>query len=35
MTFPDYEPTIPIFLEHCVEQWGDRPLIVLGERRIT
>ena len=35
MPFPDYEPTVPNFLEHCVTQYGERPLILLGDRRIT
>jgi len=32
--FPDYEPTLPTFLETRVEAFGDRPLIMLGEQRI-
>ena len=35
MPFPDYEPTVPIFLEHCVSRYGERPLILLGDRRIS
>jgi acyl-CoA synthetase (AMP-forming)/AMP-acid ligase II len=35
MPFPDYEPTVPNFLAHCVAQYGERPLILLGDRRIS
>jgi acyl-CoA synthetase (AMP-forming)/AMP-acid ligase II len=34
MPFPDYAPTLPEFLRTRVERFGERPLIVLGERRI-
>jgi acyl-CoA synthetase (AMP-forming)/AMP-acid ligase II len=34
MPFPDYAPTLPGFLRTRVERFGDRPLILLGERRI-
>lgn len=33
--FPDYEPSVPAFLRECVTRHGERPLIVLGERRIS
>ena len=33
--FPDYEPTVPVFLERLVMRHGERPLIVLGERRLS
>ncbi len=35
MSFPDFEPSIPVFLGHCREQFGDQELVVLGDRRIT
>ena len=33
--FPDYTPTAGVFLDHVVEAWGDRELVVLDERRCT
>jgi acyl-CoA synthetase (AMP-forming)/AMP-acid ligase II len=33
--FPDYTPTAGVFLDHVVDAWGDRELVVLGERRCT
>jgi acyl-CoA synthetase (AMP-forming)/AMP-acid ligase II len=33
--FPDYEPTVPVFLAQITKRFGDRPLILLGPRRIT
>jgi acyl-CoA synthetase (AMP-forming)/AMP-acid ligase II len=33
--FPDYEPTVPAFLAQVTKQYGDQPLILLGDRRIT
>jgi len=33
--FPDYEPTVPVFLAQVTKRFGERPLILLGERRIT
>jgi acyl-CoA synthetase (AMP-forming)/AMP-acid ligase II len=35
MAFPDYEPSIPAFIRTRVERFGDRPLILLGDERIT
>ncbi len=35
MAFPDYEPSIPEFIRTRLEQFGDRPLILLGNERIT
>ena len=35
VSFPDYTPTAGVFLEHVVEAWGDRELVVLDERRCT
>ena len=35
MAFPDYTPTIPEFIRTRVAAFGDRPLIMLGDRRIT
>ena len=35
VTFPAYTPTAGAFLEHVVEAWGDRELVVLDERRCT
>ncbi|HEU5305958.1 MAG TPA: class I adenylate-forming enzyme family protein [Acidimicrobiia bacterium] len=35
VTFPDYTPTAGAFLDHVVEAWGDRELVVLDERRCT
>ncbi|MCH2172804.1 acyl--CoA ligase [Myxococcota bacterium] len=35
MAFPDYEPTIPTFLHHVSEEFGDSPLVVLNGERIT
>jgi acyl-CoA synthetase (AMP-forming)/AMP-acid ligase II len=33
--FPDYEPTVPVFLAQVTKRFGERPLVLLGERRIT
>ena len=35
MAFPDYEPSIPEFIRTRVEWFGNRPLILLGDERIT
>jgi acyl-CoA synthetase (AMP-forming)/AMP-acid ligase II len=35
MPFPDYTPTIPEFIRTRVEAFGDRPLIVLNDERLT
>ena len=32
---PGYPPTADRFARHLAEQWGDRDLLVLGERRLT
>ncbi len=32
--FPDYEPTVPVFLAQVTKRYGENPLILLGERRI-
>ena len=34
MAFPDYSPSLPVFLRHLAERFGDKELIVLGERRL-
>jgi acyl-CoA synthetase (AMP-forming)/AMP-acid ligase II len=33
--FPDYLPTVPVFVRHLAERYASRPLILLGERRIS
>jgi len=33
--FPDYSPTIPRFIETRVRTFGDRPLVLLGDDRIS
>ncbi|MEE8508860.1 MAG: class I adenylate-forming enzyme family protein [Myxococcota bacterium] len=35
MPFPDYPPTLPEFIRTRVQAFGDRPLIVLGDKRIS
>jgi acyl-CoA synthetase (AMP-forming)/AMP-acid ligase II len=35
MPFPDYPPTVPEFIRSRVERFGERPLILLNERRIS
>jgi acyl-CoA synthetase (AMP-forming)/AMP-acid ligase II len=35
LRFPDYEPTVPVFLAQITKRFGAHPLIVLGERRIS
>ena len=35
MPLPDYEPTIPVWIHRLAELHGNRPLITLGEQRIT
>ncbi|MYB02916.1 MAG: acyl--CoA ligase [Acidimicrobiaceae bacterium] len=32
---PGYPPTADRFVRHLAERWGDRDLLVLGERRLT
>jgi acyl-CoA synthetase (AMP-forming)/AMP-acid ligase II len=34
MPFPDYEPTLPVFVQRLAERHGDRELIVQDERRL-
>ena len=33
--FPDYEPTVPVFLAQITKRYGANPLVLLGDRRIT
>jgi acyl-CoA synthetase (AMP-forming)/AMP-acid ligase II len=35
VAFPDYTATVPAMLRALVRRFGERPLILLGERRIT
>ena len=35
MPFPEYEPSLPVFLRTRVERFGERPLICLNDTRIT
>jgi acyl-CoA synthetase (AMP-forming)/AMP-acid ligase II len=35
MAFPEFTPALPEFLRTRTEQFGDRPLILLNEDRIT
>ena len=35
MPFPDYTPTLPEFIRTRAQAFGDRPLIVLGDDRIS
>ena len=35
MAFPDYTPTVPVFIRTLAERHGDATLIVLGERRLS
>ena len=35
MPFPDYDPSIPHFIRTRSERFGDNPLILLGEQRIS
>ena len=32
---PEYPPTADQFVRHLAERWGDRDLVVLGERRLS
>jgi acyl-CoA synthetase (AMP-forming)/AMP-acid ligase II len=34
MPFPEYEPTVPVFVRRLAERHGDRELIVQDERRL-
>lgn len=35
MPFPDYDPSLPHFIRTRSERFGDNPLILLGEQRIS
>jgi acyl-CoA synthetase (AMP-forming)/AMP-acid ligase II len=35
MPFPDFEPTAPNLIARFEERHGDRPLVLLGDRRLT
>jgi acyl-CoA synthetase (AMP-forming)/AMP-acid ligase II len=35
MPFPDFEPTLPVFLETRTAAFGERPLILLDDERIS
>jgi len=35
MPFPDFEPTLSVFLAECSAAFGDRPLILLDDERIS
>lgn len=35
LRFPDHELTAGAFTAHVAEAWGDRDLVVLGDRRLT
>ena len=35
MPFPDFEPTVPVFVRRIAERFADREMIVLGDHRIT
>jgi len=35
MPFPNFDPTIPVFLRELTERFADRELIVLNDHRIT
>ncbi len=35
MPFPDYKPTLPEFIRTRTQAFGDRPLIVLGDDRMS
>jgi acyl-CoA synthetase (AMP-forming)/AMP-acid ligase II len=35
MPFPDFEPTLPVFLETRSAEFGERPLILLDDERLT
>jgi acyl-CoA synthetase (AMP-forming)/AMP-acid ligase II len=35
VAFPDYTPTLPAMLRELVARFGPKPMIVLGERRLT
>jgi len=34
MPFPDLEPSLPVWIRHLAAEYGERTLIVLGERRL-
>jgi acyl-CoA synthetase (AMP-forming)/AMP-acid ligase II len=35
MPFPEFAPTVPVFLQSLLRRFGDRPFMVLGEERIS
>jgi len=35
MAFPEFTPTLPVFLETRIDRFGERPLILLNDERIT
>lgn len=35
VSFPDFQPTAGEFIRHVADEWGDRDLIVLDDRRLT
>jgi acyl-CoA synthetase (AMP-forming)/AMP-acid ligase II len=35
MPFPEYTPTVPVFIRQLAERHADRTAIVLGDRRLT
>ena len=35
MAFPDFSPCIPVFLKTAAELFGERPLILLNDDRLT
>ena len=35
MPFPDFTPTVPVLIHRAAEKFGERPLFVHGERRIS
>ncbi len=35
MAFPDFTPTVPVFIRTLAERFGDRTLLVLDERRLS
>ena len=35
MAFPEFTPTVPVLMRRGANRWGDHPLIVLGNRRLS
>jgi len=33
--FPSFTPTSAALIESCVQRWGDRPFVTLGDERLT